>query len=132
MLGGWLISIDRDDTKLRLHTYPSGPATIADMLKRGAAVAHPTVLMRKSIVLEVGGYRRAFDQAQDYDLWVRISEHAKLDNLPDVLTYYRLHGNQQTSRNRDRQAMFADAAPASSSASISRAVEALASSFAGV
>jgi glycosyltransferase involved in cell wall biosynthesis len=95
-LGGSIISIDRNDRKLRVHTYPAG--SVRETMSRGPAIAHPTAMMRKSVLLAVGGYRAAFRVAEDYDLWLRMAEKADLANLPEVLTYYRLHPNQATAR----------------------------------
>lgn len=66
---------------------------IPKMLCDGSPLAHPTVMFRRREVLEVGGYRAGFDLAEDYDLWLRLSCKGRLDNLPQVLLYYRLHGN---------------------------------------
>ena len=55
--------------------------------------AHPTVMLRTNIMLEVKGYDVTFPYAQDYDLWQRLAEKAdvKFANLPDVLIRYRVH-----------------------------------------
>jgi GT2 family glycosyltransferase len=53
-------------------------------------LAHPTVVFRRSLVLQVGGYRPFFHM-EDYDLWVRlIQSGARLANVPDVLVNYRV------------------------------------------
>ncbi len=53
---------------------------------------HPSVMIRRS-VLEHGAYtyNETLDRAEDYELWVRISKHHFLANLPKVLLRYRLH-----------------------------------------
>lgn len=55
-------------------------------------VFHPTVIMRKSSVLSVGGYSSHALCAEDFDLWERML-HAgfRLANLGEVLLRYRLH-----------------------------------------
>jgi len=58
-------------------------------------------------VIAVGGYRQAFDSAEDYDLWVRLSERYPLANMPDVLVDYRWHGDNTTVRRRRKQALGA-------------------------
>ena len=55
VLGGWMISIDTDDRKLRLHTYLTDPPSVRQTLRRGPALAHPTVMMRKAVFLRLGG-----------------------------------------------------------------------------
>ena len=58
----------------------------------GGAIVNPTVMMRKSAVLQVGGYRQGYDYgAEDYDLFLRLAEIGSLANLPEVLLNYRVH-----------------------------------------
>lgn len=63
-----------------------------------SAIAHPTVIMRKS---EMEKYKFRYDEnlrrIQDYDLWVRASEKVKLSNIPEVLLDYRIDDQAKTS-----------------------------------
>jgi glycosyltransferase involved in cell wall biosynthesis len=104
VLGGSMIEMDYRERKLRTQTYPLHPAHIREVLRRGTAFCHPAVAMRKRAVEAVGGYRAAFEAAEDYDLWLRLAERADMANLPDVLVYYRLHWGQVTQRFTKRQA----------------------------
>lgn len=64
-------------------------------------LSHPTIFMRKSSLLSVGGYRKFYSRAEDLDLWVRfILEGHKLANLPHCLLEYRITDNNVTSVNR--------------------------------
>jgi glycosyltransferase involved in cell wall biosynthesis len=53
-------------------------------------VAHPTVLMRRRALEAAGGYRRLFPHAEDYDLWLRMSERGAISNLPEPLLRYSI------------------------------------------
>ncbi|WP_164549675.1 glycosyltransferase [Altericroceibacterium xinjiangense] len=57
-------------------------------------LVHPAVMMRRDVVREAGGYRRAYRRAEDYDLWLRLSTRTKLANLPERLLWYRVHPGQ--------------------------------------
>jgi len=70
-------------------------------------VGQPTVAMRREAVLAVGGYRPTFDTAEDFDLWLRLSERHPLANMPDALVDYRWHGDNVTARRRRDQALAA-------------------------
>lgn len=59
-------------------------------------IAHPTVLMRRQVVEQVGGYRVEMVTAQDYDLWRRLSKVTQLANLPNVLFCLRRHKTNVT------------------------------------
>jgi hypothetical protein len=48
--------------------------------------------------LAVGGYRKEFESAEDYDLWTRFSTRGKLANMPDRLMRYRVHSKSVTAR----------------------------------
>ncbi|MBI3160554.1 MAG: glycosyltransferase family 2 protein [Chloroflexi bacterium] len=58
-------------------------------------LAHGSVMLRCA-ALEAHDlrYDERLVRAQDYDLWARLSRHAALANLPEVLLRYRLHAGQ--------------------------------------
>ncbi len=62
-------------------------------------VAHPTVMMRSSLVRQVGGYRESAKYAEDYDLWCRLSRVTKIENLDAPLLLLRKHSENVTSTN---------------------------------
>jgi glycosyltransferase involved in cell wall biosynthesis len=62
-------------------------------------VAHSTVMFRKDVILEFGGYSEKYEFAEDYDLWMKINKHFAICNLPEFLTNYRIHGTQTTASN---------------------------------
>lgn len=48
-------------------------------------------VMRRSLVVKVGGFRPGFDGSQDYDLALRVSEAARrIVHIPEVLYHWRL------------------------------------------
>lgn len=59
-------------------------------------LAHPSVMMRKSMVRRVGGYDLSFNGLEDYELWSRISDSYEITAIPHVLFKYRIHGSQVT------------------------------------
>lgn len=57
-------------------------------------LAHPTVMYRRSAVLDMGGYAFDMPAAEDYDLWCRMAAAGHgIDNLPQSLLRYRMHPN---------------------------------------
>lgn len=68
--------------------HPETPGS-GDWIK-GPAVVHPSVLMRRQAVLEVGGYDAGAIRLEDYDLWLRmVAKGLLIVTLPRTL--YRLH-----------------------------------------
>lgn len=79
-------------TGRQIYRYPSDPDTIKCMHLFGPALAHPTVMMRRSMLEKLGQwYDPSFKHAQDFELWVRASAYTLITNLEEVLLYYRLH-----------------------------------------
>lgn len=85
--------IDEHDRPQAVVRPPVAPDAVRSALAKGNCLAHPTVMMRRAALEAVSGgkgpYRRVFRYAEDYDLWLRLSERAPLGNLPDVLLRYR-------------------------------------------
>ena len=76
-----------------VYTESANPIHITkkDVIKR-VCVAHPTVMVRKSVIEEAGGYTVGplTRRTEDYDLWCKIVEKGyHLHNLQDVVLKYR-------------------------------------------
>jgi glycosyltransferase involved in cell wall biosynthesis len=60
---------------------------------------HPTLIMRKSAVIQVGNYTYDYPGMEDYDLELKLLKRfGKIHNIPDNLIYYRIHAEQQTNK----------------------------------
>lgn len=71
-------------------------------------MAHNTVMFRRSILERHRlRYDSEFAYAEDYELWVRFSEHSRLANLPRVFVKYRFHPNNSSSRFKQQQEISA-------------------------
>lgn len=81
----------------------TGFAAVAGALRETCVICHPSVMMRREPIMTLGGYRAAYKYAEDYDLWLRVSEHAKLDNLDFVGLRYRKHDAGISQRCSPRQ-----------------------------
>jgi glycosyltransferase involved in cell wall biosynthesis len=75
----------------RLQCKPTTDASIRLNLLWGNPFAHPSVLLRRQLVLDVGGYR-PIKAAEDLDLWLRLARWPGVTfaNLPIPLTRYTL------------------------------------------
>ena len=54
-------------------------------------IIHPSVMFRKKMIMEVGGYDEKYVTSQDFNLWSRAAEYANLANIQDVYLYLRKH-----------------------------------------
>jgi glycosyltransferase involved in cell wall biosynthesis len=57
----------------------------------GWAIFHPTAVIRKQAILDVGGYRVEYQWSEDLDLFLRLGEIGRLANLQEPLLRYRQH-----------------------------------------
>ena len=60
-------------------------------------VAHPTVMMPKKLFTEHElYYDKNFEPAEDYDLWCKVLQIGKIENIDEVLLQYRHHSQQES------------------------------------
>lgn len=89
--------VDKDGRvieQVRRHKFDK--VTLKDQPAHGACT-----MVRRSCLLEVGGYDPAFNCQDGWDLWIRFIEHFDVRNVNLPLFYYRQHGHNLT-RDEDR------------------------------
>jgi hypothetical protein len=112
ILGTAVVSVDAKGARRRRWRMPTGSAAVRAELERRCCIAHPSCMMRLKHILAIGGYRPAYECAEDYDLFLRASELGKVDNLSSVGVLYRQHGDNVSHRHALRQAISTDLARA--------------------
>jgi glycosyltransferase involved in cell wall biosynthesis len=75
-----------------------------------------SVVVRREVHELAGGYRSAFAQSSDYDMWFRCLELTGVSVLPEPGYRYRLTSAMTTIRRAGRQAAYAELARASARA----------------
>ena len=92
-LGSHVETIDAAGRPIRAFTPPADHEALdAHHIARGTPwLWHPSVVMRTDLLREIGGYSSDYPYTEDFDLWLRIAEKARLAVLPEVLLKYRLH-----------------------------------------
>lgn len=81
------------NTKLEPLTTP---AQLERFVAGGGVIGlnHSSIALHRPTVLAVGGYRPAFEGAEDIDLWNRVLDAGHLVlQQEDILTRYRIHGD---------------------------------------
>lgn len=79
-----------------LVELPTDADQVRETLKSYNCLYHPAVMFRRDLVRAVGGYRPDFVNAEDYDLWLRLSPDHLLQNIPQPLLRYRFSPGGQT------------------------------------
>lgn len=103
LLGTWIEDIDENGKPIGVWRAPTTPALIRWSLLFGTCLAHPSVIMRRSVIQRVGSYNPEALHAEDYDLWSRMSFETQIANLPEVLVRLRVHTGSISSRYSERQ-----------------------------
>lgn len=78
------IQYELDGTEWKRYPEARGSIYI-DELERDRIHPTSTVMIRQNILDEVGGFDTDLPSRQDYDLWLRITEHYKIDYVDEIL-----------------------------------------------
>ena len=102
VVGGSVVRVDDKGNALRRLAFSRTHKKIKKCLYQGKnPLVHTTVMFRRQEIRSIGGYDESFSVNQDYELWLRASEHFHLANLGDVLCHCRFHlGSISSSHDR--------------------------------
>lgn len=57
---------------------------------------HSSVMVRTEVIRALGGYDSKYDYASDYNLITHMALMGRIENIPEVLVFYRKHATQIT------------------------------------
>lgn len=103
LLGTWANQIDEHGSLKGSLKPPTKTEQLVSLLARTNPFLHSSIMARKAIMQKVGFYRAVFEGAEDYDLWIRMSEVTNIENLPEFLLDYRVHPANVSYTTRVRQ-----------------------------
>lgn len=104
LLGSWARRIDEHGAPQGIVQPETRPDRLTRLLTEGKnPFLHSSMMIRSVTLQKIGGYRPAFEGAEDYDLWLRIAEVAQIANLAQCLIQYRSHPTSVTQRLPVRQ-----------------------------
>src|SRR5262245_9908945 len=103
-IGGAFELIDESG---RLFDRAFPPCDHASILARAlhgeSTISHSAATYRRDLVRNVGGYDEAARWVEDLDLWLRLSEHGALANLPDLVSRVRHHAHSVSEQHAAEQ-----------------------------
>lgn len=84
---------------------PLNHAAILEQLQRGlsGSLIHPTLMVCAKALKRVEGYREAYRDVEDFDLYLRLSERGQFANVDEHLLDYRQHPKSANVLRRERQ-----------------------------
>jgi glycosyltransferase involved in cell wall biosynthesis len=91
MVGTWAdIYLEEEKTE-RAHRHPSDNTTLQYELLLNNPFVHSSMMLRKSILEQIGGYStdRERQPPEDYELCSRIARQSEIANIPEILQIYR-------------------------------------------
>lgn len=103
LLGTQIKLLNRLGLPLNAAKLPASHSLIVWTLLFRNAFAHPTVMMRKSILDQVGGYDPSFQVTQDYELWTRLIGKTRFANLLEALVIHRRSWGSVSARQAEMQ-----------------------------
>ena len=91
IVGGQCPLMDQDGKLLGAsHEGPMHHDDIVTLMMVRSALTHPALMFRRDMLLEAGNYRQP-KPVEDLDLYLRMSETCKFQNLDEVVLHYRIH-----------------------------------------
>lgn len=96
-----------------ISEFTVGPTSVeaCHVLRSRAEVVqaiHPTVMFKRDVALDVGGYDVQLDVAEDIEFFDRMLEHGPLVTIPEPLLLYRVHPGSLTMQKYTRQLLVAE------------------------
>ena len=98
----WARIVDADDREI--GTFTTGPTTVAEFWAvhgggRPLELLHPAMLVRRQVLIDVGGYDDRLPMGEDVELWDRVAEagHVLLA-IPEPLLRYRVTSGSLSTR----------------------------------
>lgn len=98
------IDIDEIDQIINIpSSLPKEDKEIKKLLEIGSVICHSAAMFKREAILSIGGYR-LFPASQDYDLWLRASDHnLKFAIIDEPLIKYRIRSNNISNSNPLKQ-----------------------------
>ena len=91
IVGGQCPLMDQDGKLLGVsHPGPMHHEDIVTLMMVRSALTHPALMFRRVMLLEAGNYRHP-KPVEDLELYLRMSECCKFENLDKVVLHYRIH-----------------------------------------
>ncbi|KMS54754.1 glycosyl transferase [Novosphingobium barchaimii LL02] len=106
VVGTWTEDIGADGRPYHVtgKEHPETHEAFLTAIENGwPLLCHPAAMLRREVVLSVGGYHGAFRHCEDYDLWLRLASVTRLASIPERLLRYRHYDDQVSSRHATEQ-----------------------------
>ncbi|WP_083507874.1 glycosyltransferase [Aureimonas frigidaquae] len=69
------------------------------LIEEGNCLCHPSVLLRRELYAQLGGYNNYLRQLPDLDMWLRVLQRYEIFVMPERLVRFRIHTNNTSTPN---------------------------------
>jgi glycosyltransferase involved in cell wall biosynthesis len=76
----------------------NAPVQLSERLLGENVIAQSAAVVRRSALLDIGGYDESMRFSEDYDLWLRLSRESLFAHTGSASVRYRVHDNQSSMR----------------------------------
>jgi len=90
------VFIDEQGQVMGEASPPESAARLLATMRWKNVVWHPTVMFRRDVVVQLGGYQPRAVFVEDYELWLRMLARWEIVPIVEPLIRYRIHANQIT------------------------------------
>jgi hypothetical protein len=99
--------IDADGKVIGARVKQASGGIYQQLVYQGNGITAPSaVMLRRSVIKEVGNFDPNMRSLEDLDMWLRIARKFSVYSMPELLTDYRLHGNTITAKSFAREEEF--------------------------
>ena len=107
LIGSGFTEIDENGHIVKVHRYSRCNIILGrnlETLKR--FFPHSSAFYKREAAKRLGGYNIRFTRADDWDLWLRLSEQGRIACLPEPLVRIRKHSGQMSLFDNNRRSFF--------------------------
>jgi len=83
--------IDEEDRFICVLRHKRGIEISKGILEGHGEISNPASMIRTEALRKINGHHEEYTYADDLDVWLRLDEIGKLENIPMPLTKYRIH-----------------------------------------
>jgi glycosyltransferase involved in cell wall biosynthesis len=84
------------------HRYPQGDLLDA-LLVRDVTAPTSTYMVRRDVLVDLGGFDTELAARQDWDMWIRVAQKTKIGRVPEALVDLRHHSGPRTASDPTRE-----------------------------
>jgi glycosyltransferase involved in cell wall biosynthesis len=100
LVGTGVVVIGVEGEEKKRYLNPQNDPEIRNNIYGRNPFAHSSVMYRKDVVNDLGGYDVSLETAEDYDLFLRLGQRGNMVNLAEYMVGYRVHGSNITISDR--------------------------------